>query len=160
MKKVQYFKNAHLSIDGMRKLDAWLTGPGGIFEKPHLKWFSMVLPDGAQWEFDVAEQFLGEYRPGLSAIYTRGCCSGGVELEIINNAGGENFDSRVLVRATDKPTIQAISEFVEGLPAIFFSMPSKKSRACRRPATANTHPRRAARTAGKRTWNAVCPRKT
>lgn len=158
MKKILFFKNAHLSIDGMRKLDAWLTGPGGLFVKPHDKWFSMVLPDGALWEFDVAEQFLGEYRPGLSAIYTRAHDCGGLELEIINSDAVENLDSRVIVRAPDKATVQAISEFLGELPAILFAMPSKKRRACRRAATANMHRRRAGRTAGKR--NAVRPRKT
>src|ERR1700746_166598 len=121
MKKLQIYEDMHLCIDGMRRLDAYLTGPGGFFAAPHEKWFSLVSPDGASWEVDSFEEFLAEYRPGLAAIYTRTSSDGRLELEIMNCCDPKRVYTRVIVRGPDKVTVEAISEMFEGQPGMDFS---------------------------------------
>jgi len=117
----------------MKNLDARLTCPGGIFAAPHCKAFSLVLDDGTNWDFDVAEEFLAEYRPGLYATYTRTCDQTGVELRLINYTDNSHLYTRLILQAPDKATAQAISNIIDQQPCLYFPPPRTKRRACRPP---------------------------
>ena len=131
MKKTQIANDLHLSVEGMKNLDARLTCPGGIFAGTHCQSFSLVLEDDTKWEFDKAEDFLKEYRPGLYTTYTRTCHQTGVELRLISYTDSSRFYTRAIFEARERATIDAISKILDPQLCIDFSTPQTKKRACR-----------------------------
>ena len=80
----------------------------------------------------LKEEFLAEYRPGLSATYTR-TCKTGIELWITNRADYGRFHTRIVLMAPEKATIEAISQILDQQLCVDFSTPPGKRRTCRAP---------------------------
>lgn len=130
MQKTQVVNNVHLSVEGMRNLDARLTCPSGVFASAGGRAFSLIKEDGTNWEFYEVEEFLAEYRPGLSATYARSCKTG-IELRLINHADYGRFHTRVIVKAPEKAPIEAISKILDQQLCVDFSTPGTERNGCR-----------------------------
>src|SRR5262249_36151241 len=105
MKKIQHFKNQHLSIDGMRKLDAYLTGAGGVLYRPEYSRFRLVYPDYACWDLDSSAHFLDRYDPSLQTCYEH--ARGDFSVIVVNYQGNAP-ETKLIVVAPDQKTIDSI----------------------------------------------------
>lgn len=109
MKKKQIFGNMRLSREGIRELDQYLIGSGGIFAQPHSSVFALIEPNGAEWTFDDSEAFLADYHPLLGSCYERS--RDNIQVTVIHYMNEP--DLKVEVTGPDKKTIQNVFAIVE-----------------------------------------------
>lgn len=131
MKKTQRFKNQNLSIDGMRKLDAFLTGPEGGFRAPDYSNFRLVYPDKACWDLNCSVHFLDRYDASLQTCYER--ARGDLNVIVVNYPGSSP-ETKLIVAAPEQKMIDSIFDVMERCLAesVVQAAPSRQ-RFCRRP---------------------------
>ena len=110
MKKTQRFKNQHLSIDSMRKLDTYLTRHGGVLHRPDYSRLRLVYPDNACWDLDSSAHFLDRYDPSLRTCYEQ--ARGDFNVIVVNYQGNAP-ETKLIVVAPDQKTIDSIFDAME-----------------------------------------------
>lgn len=128
MIKTQLFKHMHLTPEGLKELNEYLTRPGGIFDAPHLSRFDLVYPDNSHCEFDRFEDFLAEYQPLYFARYERRRPD--FETTIVNFADSRDIHSSFTVIAQERGTLHDIFNIIEEyLPKSVFFPPDPRESA-------------------------------
>ena len=111
MKKIQTFRDVHLSTQGIQELDAWLTAPRGILDTFHVPKFFLRDADAAEWELETFEEFMADYHASLGAYYERSRREFGVI--VLNAIDDDGPYLKITVQAPHKSTILAVSSIIE-----------------------------------------------